>query len=373
VLDVDALLARIGLDHRPPADLAGLREVHRAYLLRVPYEDLTIQLGEQRALDVEDVAARMLEGGRGGYCFEVNGVLGALLEALGFTVERRRAAVGPRGERDEVNHLALTVVLDGDRWLCDSGWGEGFVEPLPLRPGRHEQPPLHWTIETDGEDGWWIEQHEWGGSPGFWIWPGVVGLDAFHEPHERLSLGAESSFRNTLVVEQPRGDRVVTLRSRTYTERGPGHDVRRVLRDAGELETTLRDAFGIEVGAARAARLWDNARMQHAHHLYRRWLDELWAGDTSRIGEIVADGFVGHWPDREVRGREELAAVIEETHRMIEGLTFSLEAGPIAEGDMVAARWTGGGFAGNDLLRLEDGLVAEYWVGTTESPQQAGH
>ena len=367
MLDVDALLARIGIGRRPAADLAGLREVHRAYLLNVPYEGLTIQLGEQAALDVEAVARRMLEGGRGGYCFEVNGVLGALLEALGFEVERRRAAVGPRGEAELVNHLALLVHLDGERWLCDAGWGEGFVEPLPLRPGRHEQPPLHWTVEHDGADGWWIEQHEWGGSPGFWIWPEGVGLDAFDEPHERLSCGADSSFRKTLVVEQPRGDRIVTLRARTLTVRGPAHDDRRIVRDADDLAATLRDEFGIdELGTRRLARLWDNVVMQHARHLYKRWLDELWAGDTSRIAEIVAEDFTGHWPGRQVRGREELAAVIAETHAMAEGLTFDLQVGPIAEGDLIAARWTGGGFAGNDLLRIADGLVAEYWVGTVQ-------
>jgi predicted SnoaL-like aldol condensation-catalyzing enzyme len=44
--------------------------------------------------------------------------------------------------------------------------------------------------------------------------------------------------------------------------------------------------------------------------------------------------------------------------------------GPISEGDLVAARWSGAGrredgdmrFVGNDLLRVADGRFAEYWV-----------
>ena len=64
----------------------------------------------------------------------------------------------------------------------------------------------------------------------------------------------------------------------------------------------------------------------------------------------------------------------------IEALTFALEVGPIVEGDMLAARWSGRGtyaggipgtsapagtevwFGGIDIMRIEDGRLAEYWV-----------
>ena len=45
--------------------------------------------------------------------------------------------------------------------------------------------------------------------------------------------------------------------------------------------------------------------------------------------------------------------------------------GPIADGDLLAARWTGTGttpdggempLLGNDILRVADGRLAEYWV-----------
>jgi predicted SnoaL-like aldol condensation-catalyzing enzyme len=106
------------------------------------------------------------------------------------------------------------------------------------------------------------------------------------------------------------------------------------------------------------------------HDLYRRWLGELWNGSPSAARELVSDDFVGHWPDREVRGRDELAAVIGETQGMFTTLGFSLEVGPVVEGDLVAARWTGRGqtadgemsFSGNDILRVEDGQFVEYWT-----------
>jgi hypothetical protein len=106
------------------------------------------------------------------------------------------------------------------------------------------------------------------------------------------------------------------------------------------------------------------------HGLYRRWIEELWSGDLDAAGEIVTGDFAGHWPEREVRGRAELVALIRETREMFTELRFAIEVGPIAEGDLVAGRWTGAGrteagemrLFGNDLLRVRDGRFAEYWV-----------
>jgi ketosteroid isomerase-like protein len=104
--------------------------------------------------------------------------------------------------------------------------------------------------------------------------------------------------------------------------------------------------------------------------LYGRWLDGLWAGDYSVAGEILTEDFRGHWPDQEVSGRDALVELIRGTREMFETLEFRLELGPFVDGDMVLARWTGTGrtaegamrLLGHDILRVQDGRFAEYWV-----------
>ncbi|MHA6624308.1 ester cyclase [Pseudonocardia sichuanensis] len=106
--------------------------------------------------------------------------------------------------------------------------------------------------------------------------------------------------------------------------------------------------------------------------LYRRWIDELWAGRVERVSELVADAFVGHWPDHDVHGPAQLAETIRQTHAMLAPLSFAIEVGPFAHGGLVAGRWRGHGrqdgaettFLGNDILRVEDGRFVEYWVGS---------
>ena len=104
-----------------------------------------------------------------------------------------------------------------------------------------------------------------------------------------------------------------------------------------------------------------------ASELYGAWLFDLWGGAYEVAEDIIADGFVGHWPDREVQGRDALVDLIRETRGMFASLTFTLELGPIGD-ELIAARWSGDGVApdmrllGHDLLRVQGGRIAEYWV-----------
>lgn len=260
----DALLARVGLADGPlpGTDLAGLRAVTRAFIAHVPYENLAVQLGESQPLEVQQLVARVLRGGRGGYCFEANTVLMALLQSLGFTVERRLGIVGEPSARmagAPVNHMALVVTLaGGERWLADAGLGEGPVEPVRLLPGTVRVGEFTWHVERR-PDGWWVGAHELCSIAGFWFGDRPAALAEFQPHHRRLSTSPESSFVQTLVVQRPAADHLRTLRARTLSRVTPEGRERRRLESAAELAEALESWFGIEVaalGAERITRLW---------------------------------------------------------------------------------------------------------------------
>jgi N-hydroxyarylamine O-acetyltransferase len=261
---MERLLQRIGLAGLPAPDLEGLRALHRAYVAEVPYEALAVQLGESLPLDADELVGRV-GGGRGGYCFEVNTVLHALLVAAGFEVERRQAKVGGS---ELTNHMALVVSLDGHDHLADAGLGDGPLDPVPLVDGAVTAGPLRWRVERiDG--GWRLHQHTWGTAGSFDFADEPAMLEDFQEHHRRLSREPDSAFVRTLVVQRPYDDRVVTLRSRTLFVDGPGHRERTVLPDAAAFARTLRAEFGIDpavLGEARLERLWALAAAQHEEH-----------------------------------------------------------------------------------------------------------
>jgi N-hydroxyarylamine O-acetyltransferase len=268
----DRLLRHIGLSEVPAADASGLRAVHRAFVSRVPYEDLAVQLGESEPLEPATLVRRVLDGSRGGYCFEANTVLHTLLATIGFEVERRQGIVGARDAHAHgalTNHMALVAhTSDAGPFIAEAGLGEGPLDPLPLSAGAVIPGVFQYTVEREG-DGWWVARHPSESFPGFWFSDAPASLDDFQPHHERLSTSPDSSFVQTLVLQRPFDDHVVTLRGRTLLLDAPGMRERHVVGDAAELAVVLRERFGIDVdvlGAERLVRLWARAGEQHRMH-----------------------------------------------------------------------------------------------------------
>jgi N-hydroxyarylamine O-acetyltransferase len=197
-------------------------------------------------------------------------VLRALLEALGFTVERREGIVDSRDARSRgelTNHMALVAHAPGGRpFIAEAGLGEGPLDPLPLTEGTVTSGAFEYTIERD-DGGWWVEQHPSVSLPGFWFSGAVATLGDFEPHHRRLSNSPDSSFVKTLVVQRPFDDHIRTLRARTLFRDGPGIRERRVLEDSSAFAHELQVNFGIDpraLGDERLARLWRQAEDQHA-------------------------------------------------------------------------------------------------------------
>ena len=73
-MDLGAYLDRIGFTGEPAVDAETLRRVHHLHLLAIPYENLSVQLGTPVSLDVRETFDKIVRRGRGGWCYEMNGL-----------------------------------------------------------------------------------------------------------------------------------------------------------------------------------------------------------------------------------------------------------------------------------------------------------
>ena len=93
MFDLDSWLGRIGYEGPRSPDLAVLRSVIAAHTAKVPFENVGVLLGLPPKLAPAALYEKLIVGGRGGYCFELNAVLRDGLRALGFNVTERIARV----------------------------------------------------------------------------------------------------------------------------------------------------------------------------------------------------------------------------------------------------------------------------------------
>ncbi len=107
----------------PPATVEGLKALHRAQIRKIPFENLDIQLG--RGIDISRPAifAKTLVKRRGGYCFELNELMFAALEAFGFVARRLIARVHLSGAPGPHTHQFSIATVGEQDFLVDAGFG----------------------------------------------------------------------------------------------------------------------------------------------------------------------------------------------------------------------------------------------------------
>lgn len=142
---VDSYLARIGATRPDRPDAAALRELQLRHLTAVPFENLSIHLGEDIVLEEQTLLDKIVAGRRGGFCYELNGAFAALLRELGFEVALLQARVhGDDGKLGiPYDHLALRVGTDDGTgpWLADVGFGDHAQHPLALDDHTDQEDP----------------------------------------------------------------------------------------------------------------------------------------------------------------------------------------------------------------------------------------
>lgn len=260
-MDLQAYFDRIGYAGAPRPDLDTLRELHRLHLYAVPYENLDVQLRRPTTIDPAAAFEKIVLRGRGGWCYEMNGLLGAALVEIGFKVTRMAGSVA-RGERDRPlgNHLILRVDLDRP-YIADVGFGDGLREPVPLAVGPIHCAGYDFRMEAL-EDGWLrFHNHATGGAPFFDFEDKPASPHQLADTCQWLSTSPDSIFVQTAICQRHRPDGIDVLLGRVLRDVTPTEKTDRLLGSSGEFVGVLREVFGLDL--PEAASLWPAICTKH--------------------------------------------------------------------------------------------------------------
>jgi len=233
------------------ADAAGLRSLHRAHQMAVPFENLSIHLSEPISLAEEDLVDKIIRRGRGGFCYELNGLFALLLEALGAEVRRVAARVHGDGHLGPpFDHLALIVLAaDGSGpWLADVGFGSHTVYPLLLDDRTDQADPAGTFRLADAGDGDVDVLKD--GKPQYRIEMRSRQLDDFMATCWYQQTSPSSHFTQSSICSRLTDDGRVSISGRTLIKTSGGARSEERLPDDAALLAAYREYFGIVLSRA---------------------------------------------------------------------------------------------------------------------------
>jgi N-hydroxyarylamine O-acetyltransferase len=246
---LDGYLARIGYGDAVGVDERTLFGIHRAHITSIPYENLEIQLGRENVLGEDAFFDKLVRRRRGGWCYEMNGMMTAALRRIGFRITRVGGAVAREllGDVMVGNHMVGLADLER-RYVVDVGVMDGPLEPFPLEERRWNEGELAFRLERL-PDGWWrFHNHAHGLARSFDFTEEPRELGWYQAMSTALQTQDSSPFRQYAFASRRFADGFDSLRDATHFHVEHGDLTKRELADGAEYAARLREILGVDLG-----------------------------------------------------------------------------------------------------------------------------
>ncbi|WP_429806532.1 arylamine N-acetyltransferase family protein [Ensifer sp. B1-9] len=253
---LETYLARIGMEPPVCLDIRSLSQLHRAHLMAFTWEALDAFMGWPSAITPAAAFSKMVKGRRGGWCYEMNGLFGAALAALGFRVIRLCGGVDREklGDIAIGNHLTLRVDLDRP-YLAEVGVADAIIEPVPLAVGPISQRGFDFSIMP--ADGGWLRfnNHVRGIAKSFDFRPDHSDEAAMAATHGWLMQDPGSPFTNALAVLRQTTDGYVALQNDCLRRVTANSLSEQRITSADHLADTFETVFDLDI--PQSGRVWE--------------------------------------------------------------------------------------------------------------------
>lgn len=263
MLDLAGYLKRLGAPVREPG-LVALAELHEAHVRAFTFDNIDVLLGQHPGVSLESVQEKFVGRGRGGYCFEHSTIFAAALERLGYQVRRHLGRVGDpdAGTQQGRTHMVVEVVLDGQRLLCDPGFGMSLLRPIAMAYDAqdHYVPGWRYRLRRTDDGAWALYRMREGG------WEIAHTTDELEvKPvdvvmgHHFTSTYPGSHFTTGLVLAKHMPGQHVTVTHQSLTIRTPDQMTEHRALRQGEIDERL-SMLNVRLNADERTRLLEKVR-----------------------------------------------------------------------------------------------------------------
>jgi N-hydroxyarylamine O-acetyltransferase len=248
--DANAYLKRIGLTAAPPVNEEGLTQLHKAQFFSIPFENFDIQLGKEISLDRADIFNKLVLKKRGGYCFELNGLMDMALEHFGFKSRPLLARVHLTPVPGSRSHLLNLVEFRHASWIIDAGFGAGGLRgPVPLENRTfHFEGGYSYQLEECHPWGWMMRTLDKG------TWKDSYSFDMEYVSDADRAMGnfftshsPDTHFTQIRTTSRPTENGRISLSNFIFTEIVDGAVLTKEIEDSPKYLDFLANRFGIEL------------------------------------------------------------------------------------------------------------------------------
>lgn len=249
---LDAYLERIGYAESLSPTEEVLEAIQRAQLARIPFENFDVLLGRDISLEPDALFQKLIDSPRGGYCFELNGLLLMALQHVGFEARALLARVHTRGQPTGRTHELILVTFDSGLWIADAGFGGPCLRapiPLELDTPRPQENECFRLVDA-GRFGTMLQMQ----SDAQWL--DLYSFDLEHVCEADVAVGNHftstspfSSFTQTGVAALHTSAGKTTLYARSLKKVDNGAETKLELGEGAAYLDALKTYFGIEIDA----------------------------------------------------------------------------------------------------------------------------
>lgn len=228
--------------------LEQISQVQQYFADRFEFENLDVLLKNEESITPSYLSDKMIDQGRGGLCYELNGLLHMVLRDLGIPVQLAAATIWAPPPRDgyvlDRTHVVNLIDYEDTLYLIDSGFGSNLaVQPVALDGDSITSPAGTFRLRSETtEKGTMVFEQltDNGWERRYGLYSDAIDWSHLDHVKQQIHHSPESSFNKALLVAKMTKDGTFSINDERYHGKHHGNETTIPFDDNYELLENIR-------------------------------------------------------------------------------------------------------------------------------------
>ncbi|GKV65555.1 MULTISPECIES: arylamine N-acetyltransferase [unclassified Sporosarcina] len=228
--------------------LEQISQIQKYFARQFEFENLDVLLGNEEPITRQYLLDKIIDQGRGGLCYELNGLLYIVLQDLGIPVHLAAATVWAPPPKNcyvlDRTHV-VNMLRHEDTWyIIDSGFGSNLVmQPVALDGDPAVSPAGTFRLRSETtEKGTMVFERltDGGWERCYGLYPDTISWEHLDQVKQQIHHSPESSFNKALLIAKATSDGTYSINEKRFNRKRNGHEETIPFKDHEELLEQVR-------------------------------------------------------------------------------------------------------------------------------------